>query len=83
MRRAMPAAMVSRVAMMAGVTFFFAYVDFHPAEVLPIIKSVARHPLFKALEIAEFNPHKDKKHKTRDLIGKIIESAFAKSASGD
>jgi arginase len=52
-----------------------------PAEVLPIIQAAARHPLFKALEIAEFNPHKDKNHKTRDLIGKIIESVFAKSAS--
>lgn len=49
-----------------------------PKEVLPIIKSVARHPLFKALEIAEFNPHKDINHKTRDLIGKIIESVFAR-----
>jgi len=53
-----------------------------PAEVLPIIRSVARHPLFKALEIAEFNPHKDKNNKTRDLIGKIIESAFANTATG-
>ncbi len=51
----------------------------HAAEVLPIIKSVARHPLFKALEIAEFNPHKDKNNKTRRLLEKIIESAFATS----
>jgi len=51
----------------------------NPAEILPIIQSVARHPLFKALEIAEFNPHKDVNNKTRDLIGKIIESVFAKS----
>ena len=53
----------------------------NPAEVLPIIQSVARHPQFKALEIAEFNPHNDKGNKTRDLIGKIIESAFAKPLS--
>ncbi len=49
------------------------------AEILPIIKSAARHPLFKALEIAEFNPHKDKDHKTRTLIEKIIENTFAKT----
>lgn len=47
------------------------------AEVLPIIKSVARHPLFKALEITEFNPHKDEDHKTRDLLEKIIEITLA------
>jgi arginase len=51
----------------------------HAKEVLPIIKSLARNPSFKALEIAEFNPHKDKDHKTRILIEKIIESVFAKS----
>ena len=50
----------------------------HAAEVLPIIKSVARHPLFKALEIAEFNPHRDKENKTLLLLEKIIENAFAK-----
>ena len=53
------------------------------AEVLPIIQSVARHPLFKALEIAEFNPHKDKDNKTRTLIENIIESAFTQPVSGD
>ena len=51
----------------------------HAAEVLPIIKSAARNPLFKALEIAEFNPHRDKDNKTRILLEKIIESVFAKS----
>jgi arginase len=53
----------------------------HAAEVLPIIRSVARHPLFRGLEIAEFNPHKDKDNKTRVLIEKIIENAFAKASS--
>jgi len=48
----------------------------HAAEVLPIISGVARHPLFKALEIAEFNPHKDKAGKTSALLEKIIETAF-------
>ena len=53
----------------------------NPAEILPIIKSAAYHPLFKALEIAEFNPHKDKDNKTRDLIGKIIENVFTSPVS--
>lgn len=48
-------------------------------EVLPIIRSAARHPLFRALEIAEYNPHKDEAHKTRHLIEKIIENIFAKT----
>jgi arginase len=51
----------------------------HAAEILPIIKSIARNPLFRALEIAEFNPHKDKDHKTRLLVEKIIENVFAQS----
>ena len=50
----------------------------NPAEVLPVIKAAARNPLFKAMEIAEFNPHKDKDDKTRILIEKIIENVFSK-----
>lgn len=50
----------------------------YPEEILPIIKSISRHPLFKALEIAEFNPHKDKDDKTLNLLEKIIENVFAK-----
>ncbi|MFH1157818.1 MAG: arginase [Pseudomonadota bacterium] len=50
------------------------------AEVLPIIRAVARNPLFKALEIAEFNPHKDKDDKTRILVEKIIENVFSRPA---
>lgn len=50
------------------------------AEILPITKGLARHPLFRALEIAEFNPHKDEGGKTARLIGKIMESVFARSA---
>lgn len=46
------------------------------AEVLQSIKSIARHPDFRALEIAEFNPHEDQLNKTRQLIENIIESAF-------
>ncbi len=54
-----------------------------PAEVLPSIKAAARHPLFRALEITEFNPHNDKNHKTRTLVEDIIGSVFAKTASDD
>lgn len=48
-------------------------------EVLPIIKSVGRHQSLRALEIVEFNPHKDKEHKTRTLIDKIITALFTPS----
>lgn len=53
----------------------------HAADVLPIIKSAARHPLFKALEIAEFNPHNDRGGKTLRLIEKIIESVFSPASA--
>ncbi len=48
-------------------------------EVLPIIKSIARDPAFRALEIVEFNPHRDKDHKTRTLIDKIVSAVFTPS----
>jgi arginase len=47
------------------------------AEVLPILKSIARHSRFAALELAEFNPHQDKLNKTGQLIENIIESCFS------
>ena len=50
------------------------------AEVLPVIRGIARNPMFKAMEIAEFNPHKDKNDKTRILIEKIIENVFSRPA---
>lgn len=49
------------------------------AEVLPIIKNTGRNPLFRALEIAEFNPHNDIGGKTRDLVSRLVESIFAHS----
>lgn len=49
----------------------------HAAEVLPVLKNLARHPLFKALEIAEFNPHNDKNNKTLHLLGQVMESVLA------
>jgi arginase len=48
------------------------------AEVLPILRSIGWHPLFRGLEIAEFNPHQDIQNKTRYLIERLIESAFTK-----
>lgn len=46
-------------------------------EVLPVIKSIARHASFSGLELAEFNPHNDSMNKTLQLIENIIESAFS------
>ncbi len=47
------------------------------AEVLPVIRSVGRRPGFRALELAEFNPHQDELNKTRQLIENLIESVFS------
>lgn len=49
------------------------------AAVLPIIRHIGRHPQFRGLEIAEFNPHNDQNHKTRRLIEKIIAAVFTKN----
>lgn len=46
------------------------------AEVLPVLKSLARHKGFTALELAEYNPHRDVDYKTARLIEKIIETVF-------
>lgn len=46
------------------------------AEVLPILESVAQHPLFQALEIVEFNPHNDIDHKTAQLVTRLFRSIF-------
>ena len=48
------------------------------AEVLPIIRGIALHPAFRALEIAEFNPHNDQNEKTRKLLELLIATAFTK-----
>jgi len=49
------------------------------AEVEPIISNIGRHPLFRALEIAEFNPHRDENGKTRDLVTRLVGEIFASS----
>lgn len=48
------------------------------AEVLPIVRSIGHDPAFRALEVAEFNPHKDIGGKTQRLLEKVIESVFTK-----
>jgi arginase family enzyme len=50
------------------------------AEVLPLLRSIGRQPAFRALEIAEFNPHQDKGGKTAQLVEKLMESVFTKPA---
>ena len=47
-------------------------------DVLHTLRGIGYHPKFKGLEIAEFNPHKDKNGKTAELINNIILSVFAK-----
>ncbi len=46
------------------------------AEVLPILKSLAHHPAFRALEIVEFNPKNDIDHKTAHLVHDLIAAIF-------
>lgn len=46
------------------------------AEVLPVLKSLARQRGFRGLEIAEFNPHNDRELKTQRLIEALLESLF-------
>ena len=48
-------------------------------DVLKTIRGVGRHPLFRGLEIAEYNPHNDKEDKTARLITSLIMSCFAKT----
>lgn len=50
-------------------------------EAIDIMKSVGRHKLFRALEIAEFNPHNDIDHKTARLIEKLVENIFMNPAA--
>jgi len=45
-------------------------------EVLPVLKSLARQPAFRGLEIAEFNPHNDRDQKTLHLLETLLETLF-------
>ncbi|MBM3469072.1 MAG: arginase [Alphaproteobacteria bacterium] len=42
------------------------------SEIAHALNSIAQDPAFIALEITEFNPHRDKEHKTSQLIWKLI-----------
>lgn len=47
-----------------------------PDEVLPILRGCAVENDFSGLEIAEFNPHRDRNHKTAHLIEKLVGNIF-------
>lgn len=47
-------------------------------DVLPILKGMGHHPDMKALEVVEYNPHKDKNHKTEKLLRQVVEHIFTR-----
>lgn len=47
-----------------------------PESVFPILRGVAQSHGFSGLEIAEFNPHRDRNHKTANLVEKLVENIF-------
>ena len=47
-------------------------------DVLPVLKGLAQDSRFKALEITEFNPHRDVEDKTKKLVQNIIKTIFIK-----
>lgn len=51
------------------------------AEVLPVLKGIAHKAGFSGLEIAEFNPHRDRNNKTVNLIEKLVEHIFTSEGS--
>lgn len=51
---------------------------FSAAEVLPALKGIARHKNFCALEIVEYNPHKDPDGRTGRLILDLVQQSFVK-----
>lgn len=52
-------------------------------ETLPCLQGIARHPLCRGLEIAEFNPALDKNHLTLHLIEAIAQTVFTAIKSGN
>ena len=46
---------------------------------LKVVNGLINNPKFKALEFAEYNPHRDKNKKTANLIINIINSIFTKT----
>lgn len=51
------------------------------AEVFPLLKGIAHKAGFSGLEIAEFNPHRDRNHKTVTLIEKLVDHIFTSEGS--
>lgn len=49
--------------------------------VLPVLKGIAHKVGFSGLEIAEFNPHRDRNHKTVNLIEKLVDHIFTPEGS--
>lgn len=41
-------------------------------DLIKSVTGIAKHPLFRGLEIVEYNPHNDKQQKTTKLINKLI-----------
>jgi len=52
---------------------------FAAADVLPVLKGIARLPQFRGMEIVEYNPHKDADGRTGRLILDIVEQSFGKN----
>lgn len=50
-------------------------------DVLPVLKGIAHKAGFSGLEIAEFNPHRDRNNKTVNLIEKLIDQIFTSEGS--
>jgi arginase len=50
---------------------------FHPDEVLPVLRALARNFKFDLIEIAEYNPTLPGKEKTRELVRDMLEALLA------
>ena len=50
-------------------------------EVLSVLKGIAHKAGFSGLEIAEFNPHRDRNNKTVNLIEKLVDHIFTSEGS--
>lgn len=51
------------------------------ADVLPALRGVAHKAGFSGLELAEFNPHRDRNNKTVNLIEKLVDHIFTSEGS--
>lgn len=51
------------------------------ADVLPVLKGIAHKAGFSGLELAEFNPHRDRNNITVNLIEKLVDHIFTSEGS--